>query len=67
VTLDEWERIARANPDKTREMGEVLLDTRRRGMWEDATLEAALKDRLSELDADVEIATYQRTLTVQPA
>jgi magnesium chelatase subunit H len=62
VTLGEWERIARANAHKTREMGEVLLDTRRRGMWEDAELEQALKEKLNELDADVEIATYKRQL-----
>jgi magnesium chelatase subunit H len=62
VTLDEWERIAKANVHKTRELGEILLDTRRRGMWEDADLENALKDKLSELDADVEIATYKLQL-----
>ena len=62
VTLDEWDRIAEANVHKTRELGEVLLDTRRRGMWEDADLERALKDRLNDLDADVEIASYKRQL-----
>jgi cobalamin biosynthesis Mg chelatase CobN len=62
VTLDEWDRIADANVHKTREMGEVLLDTRRRGMWEDAELEQKLKDKLNELDADVEIAAYKRQL-----
>jgi cobalamin biosynthesis Mg chelatase CobN len=41
VTLDEWDRIADANPHKTRELGEILLDTKRRGMWEDAELEQA--------------------------
>ena len=67
VTLLEWDRIAEANVDKTREMGEVLLDVRRRGMWEDEDLERALKDRLNDLDADVEIATYRRTLAPQLA
>jgi magnesium chelatase subunit H len=62
VTLGEWDRIAGANPHKTRELGETLLDVRRRGMWEDQDLEEALKDRLNELDADVEIATYKRQL-----
>ena len=62
VTLDEWDRIADANVHKTRELGEVLLDTQRRGMWEDAQLEEALKNKLNELDADVEIATYRRQL-----
>ena len=62
VTLDEWDRIAGANPHKTREMGEVLLDTQRRGMWEDAELERLLKEKLNELDADVEITTYKRQL-----
>jgi cobalamin biosynthesis Mg chelatase CobN len=65
VTLGEWERIAAANPHKTREMGEVLLDTRRRGMWEDADLEHALHERLNELDADSELASYRRTLAEQ--
>ena len=65
VTLDEWDRIAGANSHKTRELGEVLLDTRRRGMWEDPELEQALKDKLNELDADVEIATYKRQLIEQ--
>jgi cobalamin biosynthesis Mg chelatase CobN len=62
VTLDEWDRIASANVHKTRELGEILLDTRRRGMWEDAELEQSIKDKLNELDADVEIATYRRQL-----
>jgi len=62
VTLDEWERIASANVHKTRELGEILLDTRRRGMWENAELEQSLKDRLNDLDADVELATYKRQL-----
>lgn len=63
VTLDEWDRIAGANVHKTRELGEILLDTKRRGMWEDAALEQALKDKLNDLDADVELATYRRQLT----
>jgi cobalamin biosynthesis Mg chelatase CobN len=63
VTIEEWDRIADANPHKTREMGEVLLDTQRRGMWEDAELEQQLKDKLNELDADVELATYRRQLS----
>ena len=62
VTLEDWQRIADANPHKTRELGETLLDTRRRGMWEDAALEDALKAKLSELDSDVEFATYRREL-----
>jgi magnesium chelatase subunit H len=62
VTLGEWQRIAEANVHKTRELGEILLDTRRRGMWEDPELEQALKDKLNDLDADVEIATYKRQL-----
>jgi cobalamin biosynthesis Mg chelatase CobN len=62
VTLEEWDRISDANVHKTRELGETLLDTQRRGMWEDADLERALKDKLNELDADVEIATYKRQL-----
>jgi magnesium chelatase subunit H len=62
VTLDEWDRIADANVHKTRELGEILLDTRRRGMWEDAALEQSLKEKLNDLDADVEIATYRRQL-----
>jgi cobalamin biosynthesis Mg chelatase CobN len=62
VTLDEWDRISSANVHKTRELGEILLDTKRRGMWEDAELEQSLKDKLNELDADVEIATYRRQL-----
>jgi cobalamin biosynthesis Mg chelatase CobN len=65
VTLDEWSRISEANPHKTRELGEVLLDTQRRGMWEDAQLEQQLKDKLNELDADVEVATYKRRLAEQ--
>jgi hypothetical protein len=36
-------------------------------MWEDEDLERALKDRLNDLDADVEIATYRRTLAPQLA
>ncbi len=63
VTLDDWQRIAAANPHKTRELGETLLDTRRRGMWEDADLEDALKAKLNELDSDVELATYRKQLT----
>jgi cobalamin biosynthesis Mg chelatase CobN len=63
VTLTDWEKIAAANPHKTREMGEVLLDTRKRGMWEDAELEDALKQKLNELDSDVEIATYRKQLS----
>ena len=66
VTLDDWERIADANPHKTRELGEVLLDTRRRGMWEDAELEDALKQKLNELDSDVELATYKKQLSGAP-
>jgi magnesium chelatase subunit H len=62
VTLEDWQRIADANPHKTRELGETLLDTRRRGMWEDADLENALKAKLNELDSDVEIATYKKQL-----
>ena len=62
VTLDEWERIAEANSHKTRELGELLLDTRRRGMWQDAELEQALKEKLNDLDADVEIAAYKLQL-----
>ncbi len=67
VTLGEWDRIAEANADKTRELGETLLDTQRRGMWSDAELEQALKDRLNDLDADVEIAAYRRTLAARNA
>jgi len=63
VTLDDWERIADANPHKTRELGETLLDTRRRGMWEDAELEQQLKTKLNELDGDVEIAAYRKQLS----
>jgi len=62
VTIQDWQRIADANPHKTRELGETLLDTRRRGMWEDADLENALKAKLSELDSDVELATYKKQL-----
>jgi hypothetical protein len=62
VTLLDWRRIAEANSHKTRELGEILLDTRRRGMWEDPALEQALKDKLNDLDADTEIATYKRQL-----
>jgi cobalamin biosynthesis Mg chelatase CobN len=62
VTLEDWQRIADANPHKTRELGETLLDTRRRGMWEDADLENALKAKLNELDSDVELATYKKQL-----
>lgn len=62
VTLEDWQRIADANPHKTRELGETLLDTRRRGMWEDADLENALKAKLNELDQDVELATYKKQL-----
>jgi cobalamin biosynthesis Mg chelatase CobN len=65
VTLTEWDRIADANVHKTREMGEILLDTRKRGMWEDAELEQQLKDRLNELDSDVEIAAYRKQLAVK--
>ncbi len=65
VTLEEWDRIAGANVHKTRELGEVLLDTQRRGMWEDADLERELKEKLNELDADVEIATYKRQLAAR--
>jgi len=62
VTLGDWQRIADANPHKTRELGETLLDTRRRGMWQDAALEDALKAKLNELDSDVELATYKKQL-----
>jgi len=62
VTLEDWQRISDANPHKTRELGETLLDTRRRGMWEDADLENALKAKLNELDSDVELATYKKQL-----
>jgi hypothetical protein len=34
-------------------------------MWEDAELEQQLKDRLNELDADVELATYRKQLATQ--
>jgi cobalamin biosynthesis Mg chelatase CobN len=67
VTLTEWERIADANPHKTRDLGEILLDTQRRGMWEDRELEQQLKDKLNELDADVELATYRRQLAKNDA
>jgi cobalamin biosynthesis Mg chelatase CobN len=67
VTLDEWDRIAEANPHKTRELGEVLLDTQRRGMWEDADLERQLAERLNELDADQEMSAYARRLTPAPS
>jgi cobalamin biosynthesis Mg chelatase CobN len=60
VTIGEWDRISTANPHKTREMGNTLLDTQRRGMWADENLERELKDRLNELDADVELATYEK-------
>jgi magnesium chelatase subunit H len=63
VTLEDWQRIADANPHKTRELGETLLDTRRRGMWEDADLENQLKAKLNDLDSDVELATYKKQLT----
>lgn len=63
VTLEDWQRIADANPHKTRELGETLLDTRRRGMWEDTALENALKAKLNELDSDVELATYKKQLS----
>jgi magnesium chelatase subunit H len=62
VTLEDWDRIAEANVHKTRELGEILLDTRKRGMWQDPELEAALKEKLNDLDADVEIASYKRQL-----
>ncbi len=65
VTLEDWQRIAEANPHKTRELGETLLDTRRRGMWEDRALEDALKAKLSELDGDVEFATYRKELAAR--
>jgi cobalamin biosynthesis Mg chelatase CobN len=65
VTLDDWERIADANPHKTRELGETLLDTRRRGMWQDADLEQQLKTKLNELDGDVELAAYKKQLAAQ--
>jgi cobalamin biosynthesis Mg chelatase CobN len=60
VTISEWDRISEANSHKTRELGEILLDTQRRGMWEDADLEQQIKDKLNELDADVELATYRK-------
>ena len=41
VTLTEWDRISDANPHKTRDLGEILLDTQRRGMWDDRDLERA--------------------------
>ena len=64
VTLDDWQHIADTKPHKTRELGETLLDTRRRGMWEDAELENALKTKLNELDSDVELATDKKQLAV---
>ncbi len=63
TTLDEWQRIADANPHKTRDLGEILLDTSRRGMWSDADLEQQLKTKLNELDSDVELATYKKQLS----
>jgi cobalamin biosynthesis Mg chelatase CobN len=63
TTLDEWQRIADANPHKTRDLGEILLDTSRRGMWSDADLEQQLKTKLNELDSDVELATYRKQLS----
>ncbi len=63
TTLDEWARIAEANPHKTRDLGEILLDTNRRGMWADADLEQQLKTKLNELDGDVELATYKQQLS----
>ena len=62
VTLEDWQRIAEANPHKTRELGETLLDTSRRGMWRDQDLEQQLKARINELDSDVELATYRQQL-----
>ena len=32
-------------------------------MWADPDLEQALKDKLNELDADVELTTYRRQLS----
>jgi len=66
VTLDEWQRIADANPHKTRELGEILLDTSRRGMWKDEALEQQIKDKINELDSDVELATYKKQLAGAP-
>ena len=63
VTLSEWDRISDANVHKTRDLGNILLDTQRRGMWADADLEQALKEKLNELDADVELTTYRRQLS----
>jgi hypothetical protein len=34
-------------------------------MWEDAELEQKLKDRLNELDSDVEIAAYRKQLAIK--
>jgi len=65
VTLTEWDRISDANAHKTRDLGEILLDTQRRGMWEDAELEQQLKDKLNELDADVELTTYRKQLAAR--
>jgi cobalamin biosynthesis Mg chelatase CobN len=64
TTLDEWQRISDANPHKTRDLGEILLDTSRRGMWSDADLEQQLKTKLNELDSDVELATYKKQLSM---
>jgi cobalamin biosynthesis Mg chelatase CobN len=66
VTLEEWQRIAGANPHKTRELGEILLDTSRRGMWKDEALEQQIKDKINELDSDVELATYKKQLAGAP-
>jgi cobalamin biosynthesis Mg chelatase CobN len=66
VTLEDWQKIADANPHKTRELGEILLDTSRRGMWQDDSLEQQLKDKINELDSDVELATYKKQLTGTP-
>jgi cobalamin biosynthesis Mg chelatase CobN len=66
VTLEEWQRISGANPHKTRELGEILLDTSRRGMWKDEALEQQIKDKINELDSDVELATYKKQLAGTP-
>jgi magnesium chelatase subunit H len=66
VTLEDWQLIADANPHKTRELGEILLDTSRRGMWQDDALEQQLKDKINELDSDVELATYKKQLAGAP-
>jgi cobalamin biosynthesis Mg chelatase CobN len=66
VTLEDWQRIADANPHKTRELGEILLDTSRRGMWKDEALEQQIKDKINELDSDVELATYKKQLAGTP-